>query len=86
MGEGEGAGEESSAVIERSKDWNGVAERAVRKSHPRHEDVELPVKSTGLLLRTTTRFPPYGQTAKLRTVSKVLRPITSASTLAMNSS
>ena len=43
MGEGEGAGEESSAVIERSKDWNGVAERAVRKSHPRHEDVELPV-------------------------------------------
>jgi hypothetical protein len=25
------------------KDWIGVAERAVRKSHPRHGDVELPV-------------------------------------------
>jgi hypothetical protein len=25
------------------KDWIGVAERAVRKSHPRHGDIELPV-------------------------------------------
>ena len=25
------------------KDWIGAAERAVRKSHPRHVDVELPV-------------------------------------------
>jgi hypothetical protein len=25
------------------KDWIGMAERAVRKSHPRHGDVELPV-------------------------------------------
>lgn len=36
--------------------------------------------------RTTTGLLPYGQASKERTVSKVLRPITIASTLAMNSS
>ena len=42
-------------------------------------------KSTGRLLRTTTRLLPYGQGPRVRTVSKVLRPITIASTLAINS-
>jgi hypothetical protein len=43
-------------------------------------------RSTGRWLRTTTRLAPYGQAPKVRTVSKVFRPITMASTLAMNSS
>ena len=38
------------------------------------------------LLSTTTRFSPYGHSGNASTVSNVLRPITSASTLAKNSS
>src|SRR5438045_1313223 len=37
-------------------------------------------------LSTTTGLTPYGQTSKDNTVSKVLRPIRMASTVAMNSS
>ena len=40
----------------------------------------------GLALRTTTGFAPYGQVSNVSTVSNVLRPITIASTVAMNSS
>ena len=38
------------------------------------------------LLSTTTGIVPKGQAAKVSTVSKVLRPMTTASTVAMNSS
>src|SRR6266852_9567682 len=42
-------------------------------------------KSRGRLLSTTTRLSPYAQVPKVSTFSKVLRPITIASTLAINS-
>src|SRR5437867_5927543 len=38
------------------------------------------------VLKTKTGFSPYGHLSKLNTVSKVLRPMTSASTLCINSS
>ena len=37
-------------------------------------------------LRTTTRLVPYGHVSKVSTFSKVFLPMTSTSTLAMNSS
>ena len=39
--------------------------------------------SRGRLLKTTTRLVPYGHASKARAVSKVFRPMTIVSTVAM---